>query len=84
MKKKTCVALLFALLITAISLVGLALSPTPAVAEFCLPKTRWVLAGCCGSHQKIKQQEGLCCEFTGCRNWTDTGATQCTATCGGV
>jgi len=79
--KKTRVAVLSLLLAVATTLVGLALAPAPAAAENCWLATRWVNAGCCGAHKKIKQQEGVCCEFTGCRGWSDTGATQCNGVC---
>jgi hypothetical protein len=79
--KKTSVALLSLLLVT-VALTVLAFAPAPAVAENCWLQSRWVVIGCCGfSHTKLKQQERLCCEFTGCRSWQDTGATKCEGAC---
>jgi len=80
--KKVSVAILSLLLVTATVLVWLTLTPTPAAAENCYIQERWVVIGCCGfSHKKLKQQDRLCCEFTGCRSWQDTGATKCSGVC---
>lgn len=69
------------LLAVTLLLVGQVLIPAPATAGFCWTESRWVNAGCCGAHKKIKQQERDCCEASGCSGWSDTGNTQCNGVC---
>lgn len=79
--KKTRITILSVLLAAVTCLVGLTLAPAPASAENCILKWRWVDDGCCGPHRQVKQQEEVCCEFTGCHGWSDTGATKCDGVC---
>jgi len=78
---KPRIALLSLVLAGTLMLVGLTLIPAPAAAGHCWTEARWVNAGCCGAHKKIKQQERDCCEGSGCGGWSDTGNTQCAGVC---
>jgi len=55
----------------------------PSPDENCWIEYRWVSDGCSGCYLKMrmKEQDRLCCQYTGCRAWQDTGKWTCNYAC---
>ena len=55
----------------------------PPPDETCWLEYRWKDNGCSGCYLKMRmeQQQRLCCQYTGCRAWQNTGAWTCGYVC---